>query len=707
MSGAVENLDGTIREDRLGHAVDPETRLVRFLSVSALEKADMSTHQGCLRRWWYRYIMGLKEPDTDATRRGNKLHKELARYLVGMDGAAQLSAQIVRGLHQIEKPGPDLFVEHPMIPKNPATGKKDLALAKLYVSGIPVEGAIDLMHERGTNIGTTDIGEAYDPPGTVTVKDWKFPGGTQYSKTGNELPRQIQMAGYATYVFTVAPSTELIRISHGIMPVKGRPITPTKLVRREDVAPTWEHAGGVARSIAHAARETNPDRVEANTRACNAFNKRCIHATYCTAAMHNSLASIIGQTAADNVIYQIRPNRPREEPQHMMQQNPGAPSALHALMGGSAAVVAPQTQPQQGGPLSALSQMGQPPQQMQQPGQFQQSYQGQALPPGVTMAPSGAAAQISPLGAVAQGPSAADVAAEMAKLQAEEAARAAAAQQMQQPAQLGLLDVCSRINAMGRGFPGLVGQAAMACAAAGGQNVPPGTSYPGQGEIGAAPPNGRGIVIDDPAKLYGLLGELERHAQAQQPAPPPVVQPGSQGLVPGDTPPSNPQAATSGPPPAQQMPQAADAGALANVTETSAKKASKKKGKAADGEAGPATGGTAAPVHINHIIRIYVNCGAVIGEDTAQRLEPIADGINKTLSQQTGVKDIRYAPKENPLAYGGWRGAVASATREVIVPNLTPGAYAIHVGTSELHEVVIEQLQIAAIENGWLFVRGG
>jgi hypothetical protein len=297
MSGATENKDGSKKKWIHGRAVEKGT--VRFLSVSALEKADASKPNGCLRRWWYQYIGGIKEPPSKAMLEGEQLHREIATYLE--TGHKALSSQVLSGLHMIPDPGPDLLIEHDIIPAMP-DGKSGLAHAVLKADGIPVLGAIDLIHARGINKGTNDITDTHDPAGTIEVIDWKTCRTLNHAKPGPELLKSIQMVGYGKYIFEAEPDAKLVRLSHGYFPKQGTPRKTTIRADRGQINKSWEHANRVASSIRDAAKETNPDLVEANTQACTAFGKDCPAKSVCSAVKNNVMAKFVGNLQASQLI---------------------------------------------------------------------------------------------------------------------------------------------------------------------------------------------------------------------------------------------------------------------------------------------------------------------------------------------------------------------------------------------------------------------
>lgn len=272
---------------------------LRFLSVSAMEKGDNSKPNGCLRRWYYQYIGGIKEPQSDAMERGEKLHAEIAHYL--KTGEKVLSSQVMAGMHMIPDPGDDLLVEHDIIPQMP-DGKSGLKHAVLKASGIPIVGAIDLIHARGINKGTMDIESTRDPEGTIEVIDWKTCRTLNHAKPGPELMKSIQMVGYGKYVFDAEPEAKLVRLSHGYFPSQGTPRKTTIRADREQIEKAWEHSNRVASSIRDAAKEINPDLVEANTQACRAYGKECPAIKQCSAVKNNVMAKFVGQVLSSQLI---------------------------------------------------------------------------------------------------------------------------------------------------------------------------------------------------------------------------------------------------------------------------------------------------------------------------------------------------------------------------------------------------------------------
>src|ERR1043165_6975785 len=84
---------------------------VLWSSASGLTKADPNSVGGCLRRWFYETVMGLRQPSTPAQETGTKLHGAIEDPLVrGLPLVSQLA---LAGRAFIEPAGPGILIEHP------------------------------------------------------------------------------------------------------------------------------------------------------------------------------------------------------------------------------------------------------------------------------------------------------------------------------------------------------------------------------------------------------------------------------------------------------------------------------------------------------------------------------------------------------------------------------------------------------------------
>ncbi len=310
-----------------GKAIGPEG--LRYLSPSALTTADPDSSDGCLRKYWYAYHEGIKEPSTKAQQIGTDLHAEIEQYL--LTGTKALSSLALSGLHMVPTPGPDLLVELPI------AGNK-LATAPLRVAGIPIVGYIDLIHERGTNQGTADVEDTIDPSGTVEVLDWKTTSDERWIKSPQEMSSTLQMVSYGKFVTVINPDVEHIRLSHGYFVTKGKAKTKkvTLRVTQDHVEKHWVKIERLAAAIKDVAKETNPDKVPPNLRACSAY-RGCPHATYCSAAMHNSLAEVIGLSRAKELLATKEPKEDMSILDKMKKPSPAVQAEIDRLKAEEAA----------------------------------------------------------------------------------------------------------------------------------------------------------------------------------------------------------------------------------------------------------------------------------------------------------------------------------------------------------------------------------
>lgn len=702
----------------LGHTI--VNGQLKYASVSGVKTFDPRTRGGCPRRWHKRYVGGQREPETDnmieAKEAGLALDKEMKHYL--LTGEKNLSALAIKGLHIMEQPGPGLSVDVQMHtlkyflngqpfaplpdlpdgtqPKYPR-GIEVVVESALTAGGVPFVGELDIVHSRGHY--RDDDGEYYDdPPGTIEVADLKYKSNAK-DRDGNshfllptDLVRDIQMAGYGEWVGRVRPNATHVRLSHLYFPKRPAKVLPTKVTRLhvlDDCRRTWEYVDGLVRYMVDVAKETDIEKVPGADRSlsCDAYSG-CPFRETCSVYKRNSLDSLFEQKVATD---------------HIQEKNMGLIAA---------------TQPQL----------------MQQ----------QASAP----------------------PMQAQLAAE------EQAMRAQAAQQQaQMPQQLNLteyLQVCQRLGSYGFGMPSLAGNAAMAYAAAGGQNVAPGFVYQGI----MAPPGAQyslhGVTVQEPMQIY----QLEREAAARMQSPvaqqPYVAQPVQQQYAPVQVTQAMPavtqqiaqvynqQIASApnflSPGAPESMPQLAQAQAApqapsAAPTEAPAEKKKGRPKKTADsGTAPEATAAVAAttafpppaptavvpapqappvaaptyPAGLESgvAMQMRADAGVVIlinarpASGSSRSLAGYVDYVNAELAKRysvtadgkPGIQDVRCAPKDSPLAFGGWKGAV----REVVKadPPQVDGDCHLDTFMDELNEAVADALRVVAEQRGWRYYRG-
>jgi len=676
MSGATQNADGSNKGWKHGKTI--VNGEVRFASVSSLETADSSSTSGCLRKWWFRYKRNIKEPPNKDTERGNACHAEVAKYLTTGE-RGHLSSVVLSGLHQLPTPGDDLLVEWDMVPDLP-DGSSGISQAKVRVAGIPLLGAIDLCHARPENYGVQDPSAAYDEPGVIKLLDHKFPNTINNAKSPTDLPETFQMAGYGIFAFETFPDLERVRLTHNYFPTKGTPRAPNILVDRETLERTWRRATAVANSMKHAARESNPDLVDANTRACRAYNRDCPAkvAGVCRAASHSSLSMLVGGTAAARLL---------TPPSNLVQigKRPTSPGVLSGTTEELTDMTTPVT------PISIIARL--------------QAQRAGAPAPSTVQTPA-------PTPVPASAPPSADVEAEIVRLAALEAAENA-------PAPDPTLSLIADIDACGMGRPALSGAVALAYAnarRAAGEAFDSNGPFAGTGELAK-------FMIEDPTHLPAVRDEVralaaKRAAEIASEAPA-SDQSSSVETASSEKPPKKPRASrkkADAPSQADHVTEVAASPVVAETpvasivnVSTPAVAASSVPTEAVTDQ--PAPGPTPQPPGT---INVYVDV-AIEGLET-KSLWPLIDLICANMNQDaaqpgpdgnTVVTDFRCAAPDSKYGFGRHKGVLAACIRELPAAGLLPpGNYHLNGSMGDIGSVAAETFGQIARATGGVFIKG-
>ena len=100
-------------------------------------------------------------------------------------------------------------------------------------------------------------------------------------------------------------------------------------------------------------------------------------------------------------------------------------------------------------------------------------------------------------------------------------------------------------------------------------------------------------------------------------------------------------------------------------------------------------------------ISIFVN---TIPSCAFEDIRPYVDKLCAALAQTYGAADIRCAPKEGPLSFGKWTGALAAFAKQNPPP---AGIYLARVyGPADPVACVVDALRGQVIESGGLFCEG-
>ena len=87
---------------------------------------------------------------------------------------------------------------------------------------------------------------------------------------------------------------------------------------------------------------------------------------------------------------------------------------------------------------------------------------------------------------------------------------------------------------------------------------------------------------------------------------------------------------------------------------------------------------------------LYVDAIPVKG--SASDLAPFIEAACRLLCEKFGAADIRCAPKDSPLAFAQWKGALAAVVRDRAKELYGKGWFLL-VGSSELRQVAVEALE--------------
>lgn len=249
--------------------------------MSAIEKGNVESYGGCLRRWRFRYVERLPEPTTVKQDIGIKGHAQAQHYL--STGEDVLGPMMRAGKHLMPVPGPDLLVEQPF-------GKNVLTAA-----GVSLVGFMDLVNPRGEYVTPEGL-LLPDPKGTVEVVDHKTTSNLGYAKDAEAIASSTQMVGYGEWARRKFPGLEAVRLSH-IYYQTNKPfqaVKRTSLVSTELIESRWEKVEAVVEQLKEVAKKESWEEVPGNPEACTAY-KGCPFRNLCHKApkerIHMSLLS--------------------------------------------------------------------------------------------------------------------------------------------------------------------------------------------------------------------------------------------------------------------------------------------------------------------------------------------------------------------------------------------------------------------------------
>lgn len=273
---------------------------IRYLSVSQIERYDRATEGGCPRKWWFRYIAKLSEPQRKSQKLGDQVHAQLEHY--SRTGEDVLGEVARAGRRFLPKPGPDLEPEYEFARMVDSRESSDRTLgpvrgrvaSELMAGEIPVVGYIDLPHARGEWINDSGIAQAEsrvaevidhkttkqienevdEVTGVVVKQGW--------AKSAEALAKTWQMTGYGVVALAKWPEIVAVRLSHQYFQTQGRRAAKKVSARVEaaEIRERWARSSEVAESMRATARVAKVEDVEANYSACGAYGG-CAYKAQC------------------------------------------------------------------------------------------------------------------------------------------------------------------------------------------------------------------------------------------------------------------------------------------------------------------------------------------------------------------------------------------------------------------------------------------
>lgn len=267
---------------------------LQYVSPSQIVKADHQSFGGCLRRWHYGKVMGLKEPEFQAAATGTEGHAQIAEYMT--TGRMVLGQHALKAKRFLPEPSRDHQVE------------LSIDDGSLLIAGLPMVGLIDWLNPSRTV--QLDHGEVYDPARSEEIVDWKFTGRKEFPSP-REVAESPPMTIYGEWRARKA-GLEYVRLSHVYIATRRREVSKRSvLVRRQDLIPRYQRAEGVVRLMQQAARCKSAEEVDANLEACSA-GQGCPFRSQCSAGTQKSLIDLLGPQGAADFL------RPKEDPMSLL-----------------------------------------------------------------------------------------------------------------------------------------------------------------------------------------------------------------------------------------------------------------------------------------------------------------------------------------------------------------------------------------------------
>lgn len=159
---------------------------IKYFSASQIQR-----FRRCPRSWWRAYVLGEREPETEAQRVGKQVHAEMeAWWLHGTEPAHRLAQGLRRAMPFV--PGGDNVASSAV--------EADTESGGFQLAGLPMRGFVDL--------------QVWSPEGGLTILDYKTTSGWQWAKTTDALRVDPQLNLYAAWAFYTYPELPEVTVGH-------------------------------------------------------------------------------------------------------------------------------------------------------------------------------------------------------------------------------------------------------------------------------------------------------------------------------------------------------------------------------------------------------------------------------------------------------------------------------------------------------------
>lgn len=246
--------------------------VIQRVSPSMLTTFDSTSAFGCARRGYFKYVLGIKEPTTDAMTVGTHLHAMNEEYLRSgkmLLGTEEQTAWFRAGQKFLDG------LRSGFLPEYAVVGVEQPMPEGFTVEGVPVSemSKCDVVTEAG-------------------IIDWKTTSSIEkYGKTPGALAQDVQMLIYAQ---AFHPDAQEVSLTHGQYQTKGKPLffeSTVKLSRKELDANYGRVIKPLVATVRDVAQQKEAKAVPPNRNAC----RLCPHKAICPADKENPLMSIFNK----------------------------------------------------------------------------------------------------------------------------------------------------------------------------------------------------------------------------------------------------------------------------------------------------------------------------------------------------------------------------------------------------------------------------